>query len=91
MKKTRQLTLLEETVKTLGYTLRYEKGTFLGGDCRLKEDNMVVVNKFLPIEGKIYTLAKVIGTLNPAGLSPDIRKIIGSVVQRGLFNKEIRE
>ncbi|NTW62925.1 MAG: hypothetical protein HGA46_02300 [Chlorobiaceae bacterium] len=91
MKKSRQLTLLEDTVKKLGYTLRYEKGTFLGGDCRLKEDKVVVVNKFLPIEGKIYTLAKVIGTLNPADISTDIRKIIGGVVQHGLFNKETRE
>ena len=53
MKKTAQLSLLERTIKELGYTLRFEKGNFLGGECRLREDNVVVVNKFLPLEGKI--------------------------------------
>jgi len=52
MKKTAQLTLLETTIKELGYTIRYEKGNFLGGECRLREDKVVVVNKFLPLEGK---------------------------------------
>jgi len=52
MKKTAQLTLLETAIKELGYTLRYEKGDFLGGDCRLHENRVVVVNRFLPLEGK---------------------------------------
>ncbi len=79
MKKTAQLTLLETAIKELGYRLRYEKGNFLGGECRLKENNVVVINKFLPLEGKIYTLAQVISKINPAGISPDITKIIDSL------------
>ena len=90
MKKTAQLTLLETTIKELGYTLRYEKGNFLGGECRLREDNVVVVNKFLPLEGKIYTLALVISNLNPRGLSPDIRKIIDNLIPNTLFTRENR-
>ena len=90
MKKTAQLTLLETTIKELGYTLRYEKGNFLGGECRLREDNVVVVNKFLPLEGKIYTLALVISNLNPPGLSPDIRKIIDNLIPNTLFTRENR-
>ncbi|MBM3162221.1 MAG: hypothetical protein FJZ79_02610 [Chlorobi bacterium] len=85
MKKTAQLVLLENTVKKLGYTLRYEKGNFLGGECRLREDNVVVVNKFLPLEGKLYTLAQVISRLNPAGLSPEIARIIDKLVVNNLF------
>ena len=46
MKKTAQLTLLESALKTAGYNVRYEKGNFLGGECRLKEENVVIVNKF---------------------------------------------
>ena len=79
MKKTAQLTLLESAVKELGFSLRYEKGNFLGGECRLREDNVVVVNKFLPLEGKIYTLAQVISKINPTELSPDITKIIDNL------------
>lgn len=80
MKKTAQLSLLQTTIKELGYTLRYEKGNFLGGECRLKEDKVVVVNKFLPLEGKIYTLALVISNINPPHPSPDVQNIINSLV-----------
>ena len=76
MKKTAQLTLLESTIKELGYTLRYEKGNFLGGECRLKEDKVVVINKFLPLEGKISSLAQVISKINPPGISAEIQKIL---------------
>ncbi len=91
MKKTAQLTLLEAAIKELGYTLRYEKGNFLGGECRLREDRVVVVNKFLPLEGKIYTLALVISKLNPPGLSAEIGKIIDTLIGTSLFSKDKRE
>ena len=90
MKKTAQLTLLETAIKEHGYTLRYEKGNFLGGECRLRENKVVVVNKFLPLEGKIYTLAQVISKLNPPGLAPDIGKIIDTLIGSSLFSKESR-
>ena len=88
MKKTAQLSLLERTIKELGYTLRFEKGNFLGGECRLREDNVVVVNKFLPLEGKIYTLAQVISKINPSGLSPETAKLVNSLVDTSLFKRE---
>lgn len=87
MKKTAQLTLLETTIKELGYTIRYEKGNFLGGECRLREDKVVVVNKYLPLEGKIYTFALVISKINPPSLSPDIAKIVDSFVDTSLFSQ----
>ncbi len=88
MKKTARLTLLETTIKELGYTLRYEKGNFLGGECRLREDNVVIVNKFLPLEGKIYTLALVISKINPSGLTQNVQKIVNSIIKNSLFNKD---
>ncbi len=78
MKKTAQLTLLESTLKTAGYSIRYEKGNFLGGECRIKEEKVVIVNKFLPLDGKICTLAQAISKISPADLSTDIVKIIES-------------
>ena len=88
MKKTAQLSLLEHTIKEIGFTLRYEKGNFLGGECRLREDNVVVVNKFLPLEGKIYTLAQVISKINPPGLSPETAKLVDGLVDTSLFSRE---
>ncbi|ABB24204.1 hypothetical protein [Pelodictyon luteolum] len=87
MKKTAQLALLEAALRKEGYRLRYEKGNFLGGDCRLREDRVVVVNKFLPIEGKLITLAKVIGKINPPGLSPDVGAVIDKMLNSGLFGR----
>jgi hypothetical protein len=90
MKKAAQLSLLETTIKSIGFSVRYEKGNFLGGDCRVRQDNVVVVNKFLPIEGKIFTLAQVISKINPPGLGPEAAKIVDSLVNSSLFSKESR-
>lgn len=76
MKKAKKLALLENAVTQNGFKLRYEKGNFLGGDCRLRNDNIIVVNKFLPIEGKIFTIARVLHKLNPADCSSEVKKII---------------
>ncbi|MGC8775583.1 MAG: hypothetical protein ACP5R6_10055 [Chlorobaculum sp.] len=88
MKKQKQLDLLEEALVSTGHKIRYEKGSFVGGDCRVKENMIVVVNKFLPIEGKIATLAAVLRKINPPGLSPDVIKIIDTLVPTDLFSRE---
>lgn len=76
MKKGKKLEILEEAVKAKGYKLRYEKGNFIGGDCRLKEDNIIVVNRFLPVEGKIYTIAGALHKLKTDEYPPKVGKII---------------
>lgn len=76
MKKAKKLELLETAVTKSGFKLRYEKGNFLGGNCRLRDDNIIVVNKFLPIEGKIFTIARVLHKLNPVDCPPEVKKII---------------
>jgi len=45
------------------YTLRYERGTFQSGWCVLEQKKVVVVNKFLDIEGRINTLLELIPRL----------------------------
>jgi hypothetical protein len=52
--------ILEEA----GYILRYERGTFQSGYCILEAKKVVVLNKFLGLEGRINTLIEIIGTLN---------------------------
>ncbi|HED30341.1 MAG TPA: hypothetical protein ENN50_01345 [Prosthecochloris aestuarii] len=76
MRKEKKLKLLERAISKEGYKIRYEKGNFIGGDCRLHNHNIVVVNKFLPVEGKIYTLAKVISKLPEVSRLPEVRTII---------------
>ena len=45
------------------YTLRYERGTFQSGWCVLEQKKVVVVNKFLDVEGRINTLLELIPQL----------------------------
>jgi hypothetical protein len=88
MKKQKQLELLETAITETGHRIRYEKGSFVGGDCRVRENMIVVVNKFLPIEGKIATLASVLRKINPPGLSPELVKILDTLTKTDLFNQK---
>jgi len=88
MKKQKQLDLLEAALVSTGHRVRYEKGSFIGGDCRVKENMIVVVNKFLPIEGKIATLASVLRKINLPRLSPEVVKIIDTLVATDLFSRD---
>lgn len=53
---TQFLAKLEDIVAESDYILRYEKGNFKSGYCVLKEQKIVIVNKFYTTEGKINTL-----------------------------------
>ena len=55
---------LEAIPDEAGYVLRYERGTFQSGYCILEDRKVVVLNKFLPTEGRINTLADLIPQLN---------------------------
>lgn len=48
--------ILEES----GYVVRYERGTFQSGWCLLEARKVVVLNKFLSVEGRINTLMEII-------------------------------
>jgi hypothetical protein len=42
------------------------------------QDKILVVNKFLPIEGKIATIARTLGEIGTEGifLTPEVRKVV---------------
>lgn len=48
---------LEALLKSLGFKLRYEKGTFKTGSCVLENDRVIIVNKFSNLESRINSLA----------------------------------
>ncbi len=50
------LNKLEKILHEAGYIFRYERGTFQSGYCILEERKVVVLNKFLGVEGRINTL-----------------------------------
>ncbi len=42
---------LEELISEINYVVRYERGTFQSGYCILEQKKVVVLNKFLQLEG----------------------------------------
>lgn len=71
------LAKLEKIFEEAKYILRYEKGTFNSGYCILEHKKVVVVNRFLNMEGKINTLMDILPsiTLEEGFLTPDSQKL----------------
>ena len=67
---------LEQLFDEARYTIRYEKGNFNSGYCILEERRVVVINRFLPIEGRINALIEILPsiTINEAELSSEMIK-----------------
>jgi hypothetical protein len=57
---TQFLAKLEDVVAESDYTLRYEKGNFKSGYCVLKDQKIIIVNKFYPTEGKINAMLDIL-------------------------------
>lgn len=54
---------LETVFIELGYTVRYEKGSFKASYCLLKDQKVAVLNKYFTVEGKINALLEIIKTI----------------------------
>jgi len=54
---------LQDILGEAGYTVRYERGNFNSGYCILEQKKVVVLNKFLQVEGRINTLTDLIPQL----------------------------
>ena len=73
---------LETIVEEAGYVLRYERGTFQSGYCILEERKVVVLNKFLQLEGRINTMLDLIPQLgiDTGLLTEDSKKLYNEVL-----------
>ena len=75
---------LEAIVEEAGYVLRYERGTFQSGYCILEQKKVVVLNKFLQLEGRINTMLDLIPQLEIyiEELSDESKKLHKEVISR---------
>ena len=73
---------LEAIPEQAGYVLRYERGTFQSGYCILESKKVVVLNKFLQIEGRINTLIDLVPQLdiNPDMLTEESKKLYHEIM-----------
>jgi len=78
MTQERILQGLETLIQNLSIDLRYEKGDFAGGLCKIGSRDIFIINNKLPIDKKIRIMA---GELNRMNLEriyirPALREII---------------
>jgi len=84
MMKFNQSTLdkIERILDETEYIVRYERGNFQSGYCILEQRKVVVLNKFLQLEGRISTLIDIVPQLKitPDMLTPEVKKIYDDVL-----------
>ena len=80
---------IERILDEVEYIVRYERGNFQSGYCILEQRKVVVLNKFLPLEGRISTLIDIIPQLKitPETLSPEVRRIYEDVCSAAHANE----
>jgi hypothetical protein len=80
---TQFLLKIEEMIGESDYMLRYEKGNFKSGYCVLKDQKIMIVNKFYTTEGKINALLDILkGTeLDTSKFSEKSQKLFDELVQ----------
>ena len=71
-------------VEEAGYVLRYERGSFQSGFCILEDRKVVVLNKFLQLEGRINTLIDLVPQLKivAENLTPESKKWFDDIMGR---------
>lgn len=89
IKYTNQFLLkLEEMIGESDYILRYEKGNFKSGYCVLKDQKIMIVNKFYTTEGKINALLDIvkITDLDTSKFSEKSQKLFEELQQTPISN-----
>ena len=73
---------IEKILDEAAYIVRYERGNFQSGYCILEERKVIVLNKFLQMEGRINTLLDIIPQLNinPETLTPEAKKMYDEAI-----------
>jgi hypothetical protein len=79
---------LERILTESEYKLRYERGNFQSGFCILEAKKVVVLNKFLDVEGRINTLTDLIPQLfiNFDTLTQESQKLLEELNEPGKAN-----
>lgn len=82
------LNKIERILEESEYVVRNERGTFQSGYCILEERKVIVLNKFLQIEGRINTLIDLVPQLNIQAeqLTPETRKMYDEIIR--LYNAD---
>src|SRR3954468_13880269 len=83
---------LEGLYEEARYMIRYEKGNFNSGYCILEERRVVVIKRFLSIEGRINALVEILPTINvkTEELSGEMQKWYGQLTSEKVPDDKIQ-
>jgi hypothetical protein len=86
---------LEELFKQLQYKVRYEKGHFQSGYCLVKNQKVIVINKFFTTEARINCLFEIVHLTEvdenqKATLDDNSRKLLDEILKESK-TKNIKE
>ena len=59
---------LESILISQDYKVRFEKGNFKSGYCIIRNNKVIIINKYFTVEGKINALIEIIESLK---ITPD--------------------
>jgi hypothetical protein len=78
LSNTELLQALETLARALQFDVRYEKGDFRGGTCRVHDDSLIVIRKTDPPDKQIRLLALELGRidLKTVYVMPEVREVI---------------
>src|SRR5215213_677414 len=84
------LNKIEKILEENQYIVRYERGTFQSGYCILEAKKVVVLNKFLNVEGRINILIDLLPQmrLNIDLLTHESQKMYDDIIKRAAASKE---
>lgn len=74
---------LKQVAAQLGVSVRFEKGDFKGGFCIVKENKIIVINKFANTQRKAAILATALKELgiDDIYINPRLREIIDEMTE----------
>jgi len=87
------LNKIEKVLEEAGYIVRYERGSFQSGYCILEARKVVVLNKFLNVEGRINTLTDLLPkiTINIDLLTHESQKLYQGIIETSAESKNTTE
>lgn len=83
----------EALAERLGYTIRYEKGDFVGDACRIKKDRVIIINRKTPVKHQNYAFSRILAQedLSQLSMLPVLRNMIEEVSAQGQESLEFEE
>lgn len=78
LKAERLLEELTSMATSMGYTVRRENGSFKGGACVMKDQQLILINRSMPLEASCVVLARTLARIgvDDSFVKPVVRDII---------------